>query len=299
MHKQPALPPLNHNVEFPKPGATAPTSVTEEKVSDVSYDFLQREFSEVFDIQNYRKPSLHDAVHHIVMKGPPVHCHVRRLSPECLMILRKEIQRLIDLDVIEPSRSSWASPVHLVPKSDPGQFRITGDYRLLNNQTEPDRYLLPFLHDFAGNLHGARIFSNLDLYKGYHQIRIAKEDAPKTAIITPIGSFQFRRMPMGLSSSAQTFQRFLDEVLRGLTFAFWYVDDILIFSKGVTDHKEHLRQVFSRLRCYGLILNKNKCEFGVPEIRFLGHVICNKGMRPIPAKVEAIHRFSLPSSIYR
>ena len=88
LHEQPALPPLNHDVEFPKLVAAAPTSITEEKVSDVSYDFLQREFSEVFDIQNYHKPSLHDTIHHIVTKGLPVHWRVRHLSPEHLMILR-------------------------------------------------------------------------------------------------------------------------------------------------------------------------------------------------------------------
>ena len=245
------------------------------------YQFLAKEFPEVFAVSNYGRAVKHDTVHHIITHGPPVHSRVRRLSPERMIALRREIQHLLDLNIIEPANSPWASPVHLVPKGNTGRFRVTGDYRLLNNQTQSDRYPLPFLHDFVDHLHGATIFSNLDLFKGYHHIRIAEADKAKTAICTPIGSFQFRRMPMGLSSAAQTFQRLVDEVLRGLPFVFCYVDDVLIFSKSEAEHSDHLKAVFQRLSHYGLILNKDKCQFGLSEIQFLGHVITNEGIRPI------------------
>ena len=261
------------------------------------FNFLLSEFPEVFELSNYHKTPKHDTVHHIITSGPPVHSRMRRLSPERMLILRRELQHLLDLDIIEPSNSPWASPVHMVPKGDTDRFRITGDYRLLNNQTQADRYPLPFLHDFADNLYGATIFSNLDLFKSYHQISIAKEDAAKTAIITPVGAFQFKKMAMGLSCAAQTFQRFLDEVLRGLPFVFCYVDDILIFSKDMEEHKNHLRAVFQRLNHFGLILNADKCEFGLSEIRFLGHMVSKDGLRPVESKIEAIRKFSQPQNM--
>ena len=138
------------------------------------------------------------------------------------------------------------------------------DYRRLNDVTRPDRYPLPHIHDLNSKLHGARIFSVLDLARGYRNLNVpvAAEDVPKTAIITPFGLFKFLRMPFGLKNAAQAFQRLMDGILRGIAFSFVYLDDILVASPDEKTHMDHLRQVFQLLDHHGLMINKANCVLG-------------------------------------
>jgi hypothetical protein len=159
-----------------------------------------------------------------------------------------------------------------VPKPN-GSWRPCGDYRRLNTVTTPDKYPLPNLQDLSANLHGATIFSKLDLEKGYFQVPIDPADVPKTAIITQFGLFEFNYMPFGLRNAAQTFQRLMDSLFRTFPFTFTYLDDILIFSPDCFQHLHHLRQVFQVLAANGLRINPGKCTFAVPEVDCLGHHI--------------------------
>lgn len=168
--------------------------------------------------------------------------------------VKDQISKLLNQGIIQPSTSPWSSPIWIVPKkmdaSGKRKWRMVVDYRKLNSKTIDDKYPLPNISDILDKLGKSQYFSTLDLASGFHQIEMDPSDIQKTAFSTEHGLFQFCRMPFGLKNAPSTFQRVMDNILRGFQneICMIYLDDIIIYSTSLDEHITKLRQIFDRLR---------------------------------------------------
>ncbi|GFU75226.1 hypothetical protein TNCV_2056691 [Trichonephila clavipes] len=261
---------------------------------DSVYHELLRKFPDITKPPRPDQEIKHSVVHYIETNSRPITAKARRLAPDRLRIAKAEFENMITLGHMRPSKSNYASPLHMVPKKDSTEWRPVGDYRALNAQTIKDNYSVPNILDFTSNLHGTKIYSHIDLVKAYHQIPINPDDVHKSAIITPFGLFESTRMQFGLCNAAAAFQRFIDEVLRNLPFVFAFVDDILVASSSP---EEHLQILFTRLQQYGLSLKPSKFIFGVTSIKFLGFKVSESEIEPLSDRVDCILNFPQPTTL--
>ena len=262
----------------------------------VNYKKILEEFTDVVNPSKKLPKVKHQVQHHIETVGRPVTAKYRRLDADKLAAAKAEFAEMERQGIVRRSNSNWSSPLHMVRKSD-GTWRPCGDFRRLNVQTQPDQYTCPNIADLTAQLAGCKVFSKLDLRKGYHQVPVRPADIKKTAVITPFGLFEFVRMPFGLSNAGQTFQRMMDDVLAGLEYLFVYLDDVLIASEDHQQHEVHLRKVLSRFQKHGLVLNAEKCQLGVSELDYLGHHVSATGIRPVADRLGAIKSFPLPNTV--
>ena len=226
----------------------------------------------------------------------------RRMPFAVRQEVSRQLRSMQDLGVVQPSNSPWASPVVMVRKKD-GTHRFCIDYRGLNAVTKADTFPLPRIDDLLDQLGESRYFSTLDLASGYWQIRVDPGSREKTAFVTPQGLFEFRVMPFGLMNAPAVFQRLMQRVLHGLNpesgvdFVSVYIDDILVFSRTLEEHLEHLCLVIQRIQSAGLKLKPSKCCFIRKEVEFLGHVLTPDGVKTNPKLVAAVADFPQPQNV--
>ena len=224
--------------------------------------------------------------------------------------VQKELEILEKAGVIVRSVSPWASPIVVVPKrtapGEPPKRRLCVDYRAINSLLPPVKKAfskakgiltlvpLPKIDEIYAHLKDSKIYSTFDMRSGYYHMVLSEKSRPKSAFVSAYGKWEFKRCPFGLAQAPAYFQRLVNEVLSGLTFAFGYLDDILIFSPDMETHLKHLRVLFERLRNADLKLKEVKCNFLKKHIQYLGHIISGEGIAPVPEKLESIQKMLPP-----
>ncbi|GJT74759.1 putative reverse transcriptase domain-containing protein [Tanacetum coccineum] len=233
----------------------------------------------------------------LVPGAAPVARAPYRLAPSELKELSEQLKELSDKGFIRPSSSPWGAPVLFVKKKD-GSFRMCIDYRELNKLTVKNRYPLPRIDDLFDQLQGSSVYSKIDLRSGYHQLRVREEDISKTAFRTRYGHYEFQVMPFGLTNAPAVFMDLMNRVCKPYLdkFVIVFIDDILIYSKNKKEHEEHLKQILELLKKEELYAKFSKCEFWIPKVQFLGHVIDSEGIHVDPAKIESIKDWTSPKS---
>ncbi|GBG72360.1 hypothetical protein CBR_g11938, partial [Chara braunii] len=223
---------------------------------------------------------------------------IYRISPAELDELRHQLKELTEKGWIQPSTSPYGAPVLFVPKKG-GPLRMCIDYRGLNAITVKNAKPLRRIDDLLDRVQGCRYFTKIDLKSGYHQIAVRSEDQHKTAFQTRYGLYEFVVMPLGLCNAPDTFQHAMNRIFHDYLdkFIVVYLDDILIFSRTVEEHAEHLKIVLGLLRQHQYKVNLDKCEFGRTKIMYLGHEISADGLRPEDAKVASIRDWPRPQTV--
>ena len=260
---------------------------------------LMIEYHEVFAKSDADLGCLTECPHRIeLLDKPPTPARPYRIPRAQEATLKEQLDKLLEANIIRPSSSPFASPIVLVKKRD-GSLRLCVDYRRLNKVSQNLIFPLPQIQDTLDRLGKAKFYSVLDLNQGFFQIQIHEDDIDKTAFTTPLGNFEFLRLPMGLKSSPATFQRAMSTVFSDILHSqlLVYLDDLVIHSCDFDQHLDRLRNVFARLQFYNLKVKPRKCKFARRRTEYLGHVISENGIEPDKGNIEKVVNYPVPKTV--
>lgn len=211
--------------------------------------------------------------------------------------LKAELEQMVDANVIVPisEATDWCSPIVVASKKN-GSIRLCVDYTELNKFVVREKMILPSVDELLANIQSASVLSKLDAQSGFWQVEIDESSQKLTTFITPFGRFYFKRLPFGLTSAPEHFQKKMAEAIEGLEGVINLVDDFLVYGKDVKEHDERLGRLLKRLQDKGITLNKDKCEFRTNALNFLGHRLDNGQVKPDPEKVAAIQAVRPPQN---
>ena len=226
----------------------------------------------------------------------PIKCKTRPVTPAYREDLRRQLDHLLEQDVIEPADSPWSA--NLVPvKKKNGSIRWCVDWRRLNSVTKKDAYPMPSVKECLSCLAGSRIFSGIDMQGAFHCIELDERDKEKTAFATPFGSFQQKRLGFGLTNGPSAYCRLVEKILRGIpsSVAIGFLDDGMIHSDTFDQHLKNLDRTLKAYQDAGLKLSPSKCHFFGDKVVFLGHEVSAEGVRPTDDHVRAVRDWPLPT----
>lgn len=273
---------------------------TEEKEKIIK---LCKSYNDIFYNENSNLSFSNAVKHEIRTKDEePVFVKSFRHPHAMKQEIQNQIRKLLDDKIIRPSISPYSAPVWIVPKkldaSGKRKFRMVIDYRKLNDKTIEDKYPLPRIEEILDNLGKCSYFTTLDLAQGFFQLEMHPNSIEKTAFTVNNGHYEYLRMPFGLKNAPSTFQRVMDNILREHLhkFCFVYMDDVVIFSKSLQEHLNHLKLIFQKFREYNLKIQLDKSEFLQKQVAFLGHVITPEGVKPNPSKISAVQNYPIPKT---
>jgi len=260
---------------------------------------LISQFSTIFQIPTHLQPT-RATDHQIPLQNNanPINVRPYRYPQFQKQKIETQIRDMLSQGIIRPSSSSFSSPVLLVRKKD-GTWRFCVDYRALNAITLKDRFPIPEIDELLDELYGTQYFSKLDLCSGYHQICMHPDDIAKTAFRTHQGHFEFLVMPFGLFNAPSTFQETMNHLFQPYLrdFVIVFFDDILVFSRSLQEHEQHLRIVFQLLLDNHFFLKMSKCSFAQSSISYLGHVVSAHGVGPNSEKIASMLNWPQPKSL--
>jgi len=263
---------------------------------------LLKEFRDVFAWSYNDMPGLDtDIVQHklpLKPECPPVRQKLRRMKPEMSLKIKEEVQKQFDAGFLAVAKyPQWVANIVPVPKKD-GKVRMCVDYRDLNRASPKDNFPLPHIDTLVDNTARFSLFSFMDGFSGYNQIKMALEDMEKTTFITLWGTFCYKVMSFGLKNAGATYQRAMVALFHDMMHEEIkvYVDDMITKSESEAEHILNLKKLFERLRKFKLKLNPAKCTFGVKSGKLLGFIVCQKGIEVDPNKMRAIIEMPTPNT---
>lgn len=244
-----------------------------------------------------------DVYHRIRLKDPNVIIARRKYDcPKKYYEVWKELlQEHLDAGRLRPSSSPYASPAFLVPKSDPtAKPRWVNDYRALNDNTVPDQHPLPSITEILADCGKGKIWGKLDMTNSFYQTRVHPDDIQYTAITTPFGLYEWTVMPQGGRNAPATHQRRMFAALRPFigSICHVYMDDIIIWSQTIDEHRRNVELVLEALRAHSLFASTKKTILFATQLDFLGHRISTRGIEADPKKVEKIIHWPVPASAH-